>query len=87
MTLDRGSTSSTERRQLSVTVSDAIREISKLKQADLAKVLGITPQSAGALLRRSDSMKVSTLLNILDTFDATLSITTAEGQVLQLTKG
>ena len=83
MTLDK--TNSQE--ALLMTVSDAIREISQLKQADLAKVLGITPQSAGALLRRSDSMKVSTLLNILDTFDATLSVTTAEGQVLQLTKG
>ena len=70
-----------------MTVSDAIREISQLKQADLAKVLGITPQSAGALLKRSDSMKVSTLLNILDTFDASLQITTADNSVLKLTKG
>ncbi len=67
-----------------MTINEALRKVAPIKQVEFAEILGITPQSAGALLRRGDAIKLSTLLNILDHFNARLSITTEDGQVLDI---
>ena len=67
-----------------MTINEALRKVAPIRQVEFAEILGITPQSAGAILRRGDAIKLSTLLNILDHFGATLSITTKDGQVLEI---